>query len=354
MAAAQNNAVNAITMLLNAKAAPNRTNNNGYTALDAAVINQNPTLTHILLASGADPNLQIPKRDPIIFDLAYERKEFPDDLTTLSELLQAGASAKALDQSGVSILHWVAFYGQPKSVQTLLQYGADPDMRSMSDGRTPIMQALLGNLFAVPDAQRLETQNLLIDASKSLNLKSFAGDTALSEATEYGNVQAVDRLMLRHADPNLIAGDFKETPLYIACRRSNLQVAKSLIAGGADPNLTIAGDEMPIHMAVTVGSLAIVELLVQSGSRFDRAEWKGDTPLHLAAFNGYLEIVKFLVGKDAPVNPRRISGETPLDLAVKANHQDIVDFLTAHGGVHGYDAPKISKLTQFLTHFLCY
>ncbi len=135
-------------------------------------------------------------------------------LIELGMLLAAGASVKSVDTSGISILHWDAFYGKAKSVQMILQYGSmeETDMPSVTDGPTRLCTLCRVRHLQLPNAMRLETQNLLIDASKSLNVKSLAGDTALSEAIQFGNVQAVDRLLLRHADPNFIAGAFKQTP----------------------------------------------------------------------------------------------------------------------------------------------
>ena len=330
--AARASALHSLQTLLAAKALVNHADVNDYTALDATVSKRNPSTTSLLLAAAADPNFRSAKRDPILFDLAYSQVETNDEVSTLKTLLDAGALPNVIDNTGYSVLFWAAYYGKPDSVRLLVEHGANPDFQEEPDHRTPIMTALLGAAFHPPDPSRIAALDLLIDAAKSLDLASARGETALSDAIEFGNVEAVKRLILRHASPNLIAGLFHETPLLIACRQPNLVIVQLLIAAGADVSQPSDGGTLPIHEAAIVGSLEVLKTLVGYGADINSPDLRRDTPLHLAAYNGYLGLVQYLIDKGAAINPRRITGETPYGLALKAGHNDIADFLKSHGG----------------------
>jgi len=58
----------------------------------------------------------------------------------------------------------------------------------------------------------------------------------LHQAIYYENVPRVKELLEQHEDPNRKA--FQQTPLYLACYNTNVEIVKLLLNHGADPSVT--------------------------------------------------------------------------------------------------------------------
>ncbi len=94
----------------------------------------------------------------------------------------------------------------------------------------------------------------------------------------------------------------RDLPLYRAIKRDNIEVAKILIANGADVNARDDLETTPLHKAACRWDKKCIELLISNGADVNARcdfktlnvtchEW---TPLHFAAESGRDAIVKIL------------------------------------------------------------
>lgn len=134
------------------------------------------------------------------------------------------------------------------------------------------------------------------------------------------------------------------TPLMKASWDGTLEIARFLIAKGADVNYANADGETPLHQAIGRGQTELVKLLLEKGARTDAMDVRQFLPLHKAAAAGHVEIVKLLIAAKAAVNPE-MYGLTPLMFAVSGREAETVEALVAAGADVNY-ASKSGNVGQ--------
>ena len=135
------------------------------------------------------------------------------------------------------------------------------------------------------------------------------------------------------------------TLLKAACGQGHLDVAKSLIGCGADPDDAGDDDEdgveedctrkAPIHLAAQCGHTDLVRWLVREGGADARkCDRNGCNAYHLACVQGHTGVVQFLVEEAGlEVNDPEGAGGTGLGWAVKQGHAELAQWLREHGAV---------------------
>jgi ankyrin repeat protein len=123
-----------------------------------------------------------------------------------------------------------------------------------------------------------------------------------------------------------------ETPLYFAAEKGRLEMAKILIAKGADARALTPSGETVLHAAAMIESSALTTALVQAGAEVDRANSDGETPLYWAAMTGTFLAVKALADAGANLNLQdRRRGNTALHAAAWHNDIVLVHYLLSKG-----------------------
>jgi uncharacterized protein len=117
-----------------------------------------------------------------------------------------------------------------------------------------------------------------------------------------------------------------ESPLMMACLRGQADMARKLIARGADVNKT---GWTPLHYAATNGSVAIIQMLLDESAYIDAASPNGTTPLMMAAMYGTPDAVKLLLDAGADPTLKNQLGMTAMDFAKRGDRKDAADLLTA-------------------------
>lgn len=115
-----------------------------------------------------------------------------------------------------------------------------------------------------------------------------------------------------------------ETALMLAAIKGHVELARQLIAAGADVNKT---GWTPLHYAASGTSehqVAVVQLLLEHHAYIDAASPNGSTPLMLAAQYGPREVALLLLEQGADPTLKNQLGLTAVQFARRAERQELV------------------------------
>ncbi|XP_021944663.2 85/88 kDa calcium-independent phospholipase A2 isoform X1 [Folsomia candida] len=140
----------------------------------------------------------------------------------------------------------------------------------------------------------------------------------------------LDKLPIRHHEllNHINAEGF--TPLHSACKNNNAEIVKTLLAAGANSNVSSQLQGFPIHVAVKAQSvLCLQELVAHNPSQLQMKDLQeGGSPLHWAA--GPETLIPLLdLGCDP--NTTDANGLTPLHNAVRRGCLKSTIYLLCHG-----------------------
>ena len=80
----------------------------------------------------------------------------------------------------------------------------------------------------------------------------------------------------------------------MATEIGSVEIARILVEGGADLNLSTSENETPLAIAVGNGNREMVKYLLEAGAEVNTQDSLGDTPLHLATVEDYADLVEVL------------------------------------------------------------
>jgi ankyrin repeat protein len=224
-------------------------------------------------------------------------------------LIAAGAEVNDAPPDGMSALVLAAHSGHPSVATLLLDKGADPNAAAV--GYTALHAAVL----------RGE-----IDLVKVLLAHGARPNALITKGTP---------LRRNNEDFNLPATLVGATPYLLAAKFLEVDIMRTLAAGGADTRLGLKGGETPLLAAAGLGVGAqtdrrglsvldggklegeprVVEAVAAAldlGSDIHEANQAGDTALHIAAAQGYDRVVALLAERGANLNAKNARGLTPL------------------------------------------
>ncbi|KAI4460790.1 hypothetical protein MML48_5g00019050 [Holotrichia oblita] len=127
-------------------------------------------------------------------------------------------------------------------------------------------------------------------------------------------------------------------PLFIACRRGQLEIVEYLVsvchADIEQRGCYEVPDDSPVHSvtplwcAAVSGKLPVMEYLVEHGADINAVSDTGSTPVRSACFMTHLEIVQYLVAHGADINRPNFNGGTCLINSVQS--AQLCKFLLKH------------------------
>ena len=166
------------------------------------------------------------------------------------------------------------------------------------------------------------------------------GNSVLTLSAASGDVEEVQILLDGGADPNLPRDSMGGTPLLMALDLARFDVARLLIARGADIRVATDGnvtslmelaDALP-PPALHAEQLALAEMLVNSGVSIDALRvGPRTTALMMAAIHGNTYLVRLLLKLGANPSLEDNKAQTALTFALKKGHADVAALLSAAG-----------------------
>ena len=169
-----------------------------------------------------------------------------------------------------------------------------------------------------------------VDAVRGLLHRGFdpnavdsRGNSALYLALQYRALK-VARLLVEQPGIQLDARNPEgETALMIACLRGDDELARAMVARGAQVNPPgHAPAWTALSYAATGGGDALVKFLLEHGARIDQAAPNGTTPLMMASYFGHTSTVRLLLAAGADARRKNAMGFSAMDLAMQREHRD--------------------------------
>jgi ankyrin repeat protein len=245
------------------------------------------------------------------------------DANRMRQLLSRRPPLNETDDNGMTPLNIAVDSRHTACVRLLLEAGADPMARDRR-GHNAFDAAL-----RIPDPQDLRTISVLLWSSSQ---KKPGGPTGpMPWSLEYtamrGETDVAKMLLAMGADPNAI-GTGGTTPLADAAFRGNVDGVRLLLAHGALVNAVSKAGTQPIHDAALGDSAEVIRELAIHGADINaRTRDDAQTPLYIAAVMGKMKAVEALVALGADLTTKDSRGRTPLDAAERAGLTDVVAFL---------------------------
>ena len=140
--------------------------------------------------------------------------------------------------------------------------------------------------------------------------------------------------MVRSADIGGIERLTLGAPLCEAVAKNDVQLVRSLLRHGLDPNERDEDGKSPLHIAAELGHSLLVNLLALSGA--DTEARAGDlnyTPLLVATDSSQTAAAMALIELGADLNAIGAHGATALEIAVRNNNVRLMLSLIKHGAI---------------------
>ena len=284
----------------------------GQTPLYLAVLNDSAELVEMFLDAGADVRVTIPGKISL---LKIAKSTEVKDL--LREALTPKISiVEAIESNNISI------------VQQWLEVNPEIVNTKNDKDQLPLHVAVIGN--------KSDIVNLLTSNSTDINLKNSADETPLYLAVLNGSVELVQVLLDAGADPFIKTPEGKNLyeianpeinirlgkrmaqlkTIFKAVEEGDLDSARQLIL--SDPkNVTQKDDEgqTPLFVAVRFGQREIAALLIKHDADVNAIDKTGQTPISFAALNNSMELVTLLLEHKADTRIKTPEGKTLLEIA---------------------------------------
>jgi uncharacterized protein len=250
--------------------------------------------------------------------------------TTVGRLVAAGVAVNHVNNLGWTALHEAILLGDgteryQDTVRVLLAGGADPSLAPARDGIAPVEHARTRGL--------LELQ-AVIEAALA-GWTDGDPDAALLAAASAGDADTAMRAL--RAGAALEARDRRaRTPLLLASAADRRQVARLLVALGADPDALDDQHDTPWLVTGVTGSVPMLEILLPARPDLTIRNRFGGVSVIPASERGHVQYVRRVVQTGIDVNHVNDLGWTALLEAVilgdgSPRYQQIVQILLEAG-----------------------
>ena len=195
-----------------------------------------------------------------------------NDQARVAELLIVVTDVRRFKTTdGETLLHWAAARGLTDAVASLIERKVDVNAKN-ADGDTPLHVAAASGKY--------KACGLLLDAGARVNAADASGRAALYGAAWNRHLRTVTTLVKGGAKVGGNSPGY--TPLHAACWQGHEDVARALLDFGADPNGQDTDGATPLHKAAWRGHAPVVKRLLKAKADPNKKDHQGFTPLVMA------------------------------------------------------------------------
>ena len=190
--------------------------------------------------------------------------------------------AKACDPSGNNAVHWAVMTRQPELFGLLADLGAELD-HCRSDGQTPA-HVLANGDYAYRTRRELKGLKYPDEATVLRALLDAGASCDLSIACASGDRSRVENLLQRDPGAARRLDSGRRSPLMYAARSGRLEVVRTLLKHGADPNKPeeLADSGAALFEACCRGHREVAELLLEHGANPNAGSDSSGDCVHIA------------------------------------------------------------------------
>lgn len=219
---------------------------------------------------------------------------------------------------GLTALHTAAERNWAEGIAALIAAGADPNIKS-EGGDTPLMTAVIHKQPAAAEA--------LIEGGADLQIPNKVGAPPLCWVVSMNAGRRVEQTSWVMVDG--VKQETKHDPEEPYLRA--VEVARLLIAGGADPNAVDGGQQTALSRAVMGGDLKLAQMVLEAGGDVNHRNATHYTPLLAAASKGQSAAVAWLIEQGADPSAADDAGFTALHEAAIAGAEELTKTLLDAG-----------------------
>jgi ankyrin repeat protein len=233
-----------------------------------------------------------------------------DELDLTDVLLRAGARVTARTREGVTPLQLAAVNGSARMIDRLIKAGADPKAPFSASGDTALMMAARTG--------KTDALRVLLESGSEVNaVESWGGTSALMWAVAEGNADAARMLIAAGANVNARSA-------YVAAANGRGFEGRTPNANRTETKTEefASGWLTPLMIAARDGQVELARVLAEAGADINAVAGDGKTALAVAIFNGNYEVASLLVDRKADVNRADAQRFTPLFWAVDRRNME--------------------------------
>lgn len=170
----------------------------------------------------------------------------------VQELLTAGAEINVANSRGGTALMYSAVTGDTPTVKMLLAHGAAVNARATNGWTAVMVASVKGYAHLV---------KVLLEAGADPNISDIYGWTPLMRATHEERGTVVRELLQSQRIDVNAKDDLRDTALHHAAAKGFVDIARDLIAHGADVKSVDAAGRTPLMIASAQGNAELAEIL---------------------------------------------------------------------------------------------
>ena len=239
------------------------------------------------------------------------------DHVKVKSLLGSGSNPDELGVHDWTAMMWAANRGHMDIVKTLLDAGANPNLKSKRiTGNTMAPYPVSTALREAVDHGHVDIANLLIDRGAKVD------QTAFAMAAGVGDLVLMQRMLDKGAEVNKPSDNpYNPSAMIVACSKGKLESVKWLVSKGADAK------NAPLKATLKGGNAELLQLLIDAGADLNRIfGYDKTSPLqHAVILHTYgvrhdpeFKLVKLLLANGADPSyagsTGQFSGQTALEL----------------------------------------